>query len=301
MHIISQGAKFRTLGKSGIEISSLAWGMWRFEGDAGPALNLVETALDSGINFFDTADIYGFKGPGGFGDAEELLGQIFAGQPGLRQRMILASKGGIMPPLPYDSSAGYLPGAIDASLRRLGTDYLDLWYIHRPDILTHPQEIARTLDDAVRAGKIRSIGVSNHTVAQIDALQSFLTVPIAATQPEFSPFRLTPIENGELDQAMMMDMAVLAWSPLGGGRISGPASARDKAVAAALDHVAEAQGVSSAAAAYSWIMAHPARPIPIIGSQQPARIKEAADAYRVQWTRKDWYDILVAARGEPLP
>lgn len=301
MHTISQTAKFRTLGKSGIEVSSIAWGMWRFAGDIGPAARLVQTALDHGINFFDTADIYGFKGPDGFGDAEILLGQIFAGQPGLRDKMILASKGGIMPPLPYDSSAGYLTSAIDASLRRLGTDHLDLWYIHRPDILTHPQEIAKTLGQAVAAGKIRAIGVSNHTVAQINALQAFLDLPITATQPELSPFRLEPIENGELDQAMQMDMAVLAWSPLGGGRIADPQSPRDKAAAAALDMVAQAHGVSRAAAAYSWIMAHPARPIPIIGSQQAERIAEAADAYRVPWTRDSWYDILVAARGEPLP
>ncbi len=301
MDNISQTAKYRTLGKSGIEVSSLAWGMWRFEGDVGPAATLVRTVLECGINFFDTADIYGFKGPDGFGDAESLLGQVFASEPGLRQKMILATKGGIMPPLPYDSSTGYLASAIDASLVRLGTDYLDLWYIHRPDILTHPQEIARTLDDAVQAGKIRAIGVSNHTTAQINALQSFLNVPIAATQPELSPFRLGPIENGELDQAMQMDMAVLAWSPLGGGRISDPQSARDKATTAALDQAAQAHNVSRAAAAYSWIMAHPSRPIPIIGSQNAARIKEAADAYKVQWTRDSWYDIFVASRGEPLP
>jgi predicted oxidoreductase len=301
MSNISQSAKFRPLGKSGMEVSSLAWGMWRFEGDAAAAAKLVHAVLDTGINFFDTADIYGFNGSDGFGDAEALLGSLFAAEPSLRQQMILASKGGIMPPLPYDSSAAYLASAIDASLRRLGTDYLDLWYIHRPDILTHPAEIAKTLSAAVAAGKIRAIGVSNHTIAQINALQSFLDVPIIATQPELSPFCLTTIENGELDQAMEVDMAVLAWSPLGGGRISDPQSARDKAAAAALDVVAQEHNVSRAAAAYSWIMAHPARPIPIIGSQKAERVQEAADAYAVTWTRDSWYNIYVASRGEQLP
>ncbi|MBP7951996.1 MAG: aldo/keto reductase [Sphingorhabdus sp.] len=301
MSIISQTEKFRTLGNSDLKISSLAWGMWRFAGDVGPAAKLIHTILDCGINFFDTADIYGFNGASGFGDAEALLGKLLAAEPGLRTKMILASKGGIMPPLPYDSSAAYLTSAIDASLARLNVDYLDLWYIHRPDILTHPQEIARTLGDAVAAGKIRAVGVSNHTIAQINALQSFLDIPIAATQPELSPFCLSTIENGELDQAMQMNMAVFAWSPLGGGRISDPQTPREMAVVAALDIVAQQQNVSRAAAAYSWIMAHPARPIPIIGSQNEDRIKDAAGAYKVEWTRDSWYDILVASRGEQLP
>ncbi len=301
MSNISQTAKFRQLGKTGIEISSMAWGMWRFEGDTGPASKLVHTVLDTGINFFDTADIYGFNGASGFGDAEALLGKLFAVEPGLREKMILASKGGIMPPLPYDSSAAYLSAAIDASLKRLGTDNLDLWYIHRPDILTHPQEIAKTLGDAVTAGKIRAIGVSNHTIAQIKSLQSFLDIPITATQPEVSPFCLDTIGNGELDLAMQMDMAVFAWSPLGGGRISDAQNEREKAVVTALDAIAEEQNVSRSAAAYSWIMAHPARPIPIIGSQNEERIRDAANAYAVNWTRDSWYNVLVVSRGEQLP
>jgi predicted oxidoreductase len=183
----------------------------------------------------------------------------------------------------------------------LGTDYVDLWQIHRPDILTHPQEIARTIEDAHKAGKIRAFGVSNFTTAQITTLAQFSSVPIVSTQPELSPLRIDTIENGELDQAIAMDLAVLAWSPLGGGRIGNPGDTREQNVAAALSSVAAAHGVSRTAAAYSWIMAHPARPIPIVGSQNPARIIEAADAFKITWTRADWYSVLVAARGVPLP
>jgi predicted oxidoreductase len=291
----------RQLGKSGIEVSSLAWGMWRFAGrDVGEATELVHAAFDAGITFFDTADIYGF-GEQGFGAAEELLGEVFAENPDLRDRMVLATKGGIMPPAPYDSSAVYLAQAINNSLKRLKTEQVDLWQIHRPDILTHPAEIARTIEDAHKAGKIRAFGVSNCTIAQIDALAEFSSVPIVSTQPELSPLCITTIENGELDQAITHDYAVLAWSPLGGGRIADPQTQREQAVAAALSGVAAAHGVSRTAAAYSWIMAHPARPIPIVGSQNPARIAEAADAYKIQWTRADWYSVLVAARGVPLP
>ncbi|KUO54368.1 MAG: aldo/keto reductase [Sphingomonadales bacterium BRH_c3] len=294
----------RRLGQSGIEIAPIAWGMWRLaEGDrsAGDAARLVHAALDAGITLFDTADIYGFDGSDGFGDAEALLGEVLQSERGLRQRMVLASKGGIRPPLPYDQSREYLSHAIDASLKRLNTDVIDLYQIHRPDILAHPQEVARALDDAVDAGKIRALGVSNFTVAQIDALDHFLGHRLVATQPEISPLRIACFENGELDQAMRKDLTPLAWSPLGGGRLLKPVSACEREVAAQLDRIAEAQGVSRSVAAYSWLMAHPAGIVPIIGSQNSARITEGVQALDMRWSRQDWYAVLVAARGERLP
>ncbi len=298
---LTQPPLTRPLGKSGIEISSIAWGMWRFAGiDMAAARAAIDAALAAGITLFDTADIYGF-GEQGFGAAEELLGKVFSETPDLRDRMVLATKGGIAPPAPYDSSAEYMVQAIDKSLKRLQTDRIDLWQIHRPDILTHPQEIARTIEDAHKAGKIRAFGVSNFTTSQIATLAQFSSVPVVSTQPELSALRIDTVENGELDQAIAMDLAVLAWSPLGGGRIGDPTNKREEDVAAALSSVATAHGVSRTAAAYSWIMAHPARPIPIIGSQNPVRIAEAADAFKVEWTRADWYSVLVAARGVPLP
>lgn len=290
------------LGKSGILVSPIAWGMWRFAGvGVAQGRALIEAAFDAGVTLFDTADIYGFDGAGGFGDAEVLLGRIFADSPGLRERMILSTKGGILPPLPYDSSPAYLAKALDASLTRLGVEQVDLYQIHRPDILTHPQEAARALEDMVTAGKVRAVGVSNYTPAQAQALASFLTIPLVSHQPEFSPLHLEPLENGLFDQAMERDMAVLAWSPLGGGRLGVPADARSAAVAAALDRKAAETGASRSAAAYSWIMAHPVRAIPIVGTQNPARIAELAKAFTITWTRQDWYDVLIAARGEALP
>lgn len=295
---------FRQLGHSGIAVSPIAWGMWRLaENGRTPAdaAKLVHAALDAGINFLDTADIYGFDGSAGFGDAEALLGEVLAAEPALRERMILATKGGILPPLPYDQSADYLRKAIDDSLARLKVDVIDLWQIHRPDILAHPYEVARVLDDAVSSGKVRALGVSNFTKDQIAALNRFLGEKLATTQPEISPLRIDCFENGELDQAMMLGLTPMAWSPLGGGRLASPQTARDKAVADALDAVAQAQGVSRTVAAYSWLMAHPAGIVPIIGSQQAARIAEGAEALKVRWNRQDWYAVLVAARGERLP
>jgi predicted oxidoreductase len=294
----------RRLGASDLEVSAIAWGMWRLAENgrnAAEAARLVHAALDAGINFLDTADIYGFDGAGGFGDAEVLLGEVIAAEPALRDRMVLATKGGILPPLPYDQSAAYLKKAIDASLTRLQVDSVDLWQIHRPDILVHPQEVARVLDDAVASGKIKALGVSNFTIHQTAALSKFLGNKLVSTQPEISPLRIDCFENGELDQAMMLGLTPMAWSPIARGRLAAPESERDKAVAAALDAVAEAQGVSRTVAAYSWLMAHPAGIIPIIGSQNPVRIAEGAETLKVRWTRQDWYAVLVAARGVPLP
>ncbi len=291
----------RALNGSNIMVSPMAWGMWRFAGQSlAGAHALIEAALETGINFFDTADIYGLDGPR-FGAAEELLGAVFSQQPELRDQMVLASKGGIMPPVPYDSSSDYLEQVIDDSLRRLRTDRIDLWQVHRPDILTHPADLAATLDKAVASGKVRAVGVSNFTPAQIDALSAYLNAPLASTQPEFSPFHLDPIEDGQLDQAMQHQLTVMAWSPLGGGRISNPDSEREQAIVETLRQVADMHSVSIAAAAYSWIMAHPARPIPIIGSQNVERIRDAGTAYQITWTREDWYKVLVASRGEALP
>lgn len=289
------------LGAGGPSVAPIAWGMWRFAGQSEAAAQaLVEAALEAGITLFDTADIYGF-GEQGFGEAEALLGRVFAAAPQLRGQMILATKGGITPPTPYDSSPAWISRAIDDSLRRLQVERVELWQVHRPDVLTHPEELARSLEAAHRAGKIGAIGVSNFTPAQIDALAHYLTIPLASNQPEFSPLFLGPLVDGQLDQAMRMQLAVLAWSPLGGGRIAAPGNARETAVAAALDKVAAAQGVSRTTAAFGWVMAHPARAIPIIGSQNADRIREAATATRVRWTRADWYEVLIAARGEALP
>ena len=283
-------------------VSPIAWGMWRFSNaTVAEGRALVEAAFEAGVTLFDTADIYGFDGAGGFGDAERLLGHVFAEAPALRDRMVLATKGGITPPVPYDSSNDYLMEALDASLRRLQVDHVDLYQIHRPDVLAHPHDVARTLEAMVSSGKVRAVGVSNYTLAQTRALQAMLSIPLTSIQPEFSPLAIEPVDDGSLDLAMEGDLAVLAWSPLGGGRIGAPEDARARAVAAALDVVADEAGISRAAAAYGWIMAHPARAIPIVGTQNLSRIAEIGEVYKARWTRNRWYQVLVAARGVPLP
>ncbi|HEX9474125.1 MAG TPA: aldo/keto reductase, partial [Steroidobacteraceae bacterium] len=156
------------------------------------------------------------------------------------------------------------------------------------------------------AGKIRAAGVSNYSAAQLEALCRHLPFPLASIQPEFSPLAIEPLADGVLDAAMRHGIAVLAWSPLAQGRlgVAKPAQATDArtaAVVAALDRVAARASVPRSAVAYAWVMAHPSRPVPLIGSQNPARIREAAAAYEVQLEREEWYQVLQAARGEPLP
>lgn len=288
----------RPLGKSGISVFPIAWGMWRLSGvDVTSARRRVQAALDAGITLFDTADVYGCDTPSGFGSAEALFGRILAEAPALRERMIVATKGGIRPPVPYNSGRDYLTDALDGSLRRMGIEQIDIYQIHRRDFLTHPQEVAKGLTAMVECGKVRAIGVSNYSVAELYALQAFLDLPIVTTQPEFSPLRVAPLYDGVLDQAMARDIAVLAWSPLAGGRVPHG----DHLVGRLLADFGSRFDTDASAAALAWVMTHPARPIPIIGSQSPDRIMRSLDAFKVEWTREDWYKILEASRGESLP
>jgi predicted oxidoreductase len=295
------------LGMSGLSVAPLGWGMWRLgePGEASPR-ERVEAALEIGCTLFDTADVYGYRRGSGFGTAESLLGVVLREAPRLRDRMVLASKAGIVPPLPYDSSAEHLIAACEASLSRLGVDHIDLYQIHRPDLLAHPSEVAEALEKLRRAGKILAAGVSNYSAAQFEALAFHLPFAIASVQNEISALAIEGLADGTLDAAMRRGTGVLAWSPLAQGRLATPPGAlsdspRTDRVIAALESIARRDGTTRTAVAYAWIMAHPARPIPLIGSQSPARIREARSAYSVHLTREDWYRILVASRGEHMP
>ncbi len=302
--------EFRPLGKSGLSVFPIAYGMWRFAGTSvKDAHAKIDAALETGMTLFDTADIYGVDGGGAFGDAEMLLGDVLKNTPGLREKMVIASKGGIVLGVPYDSSAGYLIDACEASLKRMGVEQIDLYQIHRPDILAHPVEIADALTRLRDQGKIAHIGISNHTPAQFDALQAHLDFPIATNQPEISCWALDPIFDGTLDQCMQHGVAPLAWSPLAGGRLalSKKEALKEEdggclvATQALLDEVADEASVAREAVAIAWLLAHPAGIIPIIGTQNLKRIAEATDAFKVSFTRQSWYAILQASMGEQLP
>lgn len=295
----------RRLGKSDLTVGPLAYGLWRFA-DAGPggARERIETALEVGMDLLDTADIYG-----GDGASEALLGRVFAEAPGLRERVVLATKCGIVPGVPYDSSARHVRASCEASLRRLGVDRIDLYQIHRPDWLAHPAEVAGALAALRQEGKVREVGVSNHTVDQFEALQAHLPFPIATHQPEWSAVCLDPLRDGVADQCLRLGVTPLAWSPLAGGELGlareeargRPRGARLAAVIEVLDRLASREGVSRAAVALAFVGVHPSGAIPIVGSQRLERIRDAATAARVRLSRSDWYDVVEASRGTPLP
>jgi len=291
------------LGQSGINVGAISFGCWRYAGhDVAKADKLIRTALDAGMNLIDTADIYGLgdfpdSEDGGFGQAETRLGEVLAASPSLRKQIILATKGGIDAVRPYDSSYTYLMSAIEASLERLQTKYVDLYQIHRPDLTTPASETARALNEIVAKGKARAIGVSNFTIAQTRALQAHLDVPIATLQPEFSALEQSPITEGILDYAQETGATVLAWSPLAGGRIptkSGP-------VQTALDEIATRYGISRSVAALAFTRGFGASVIPIIGTQNPDRIRESGYAAQVNLTGRETYDVIESLRGEPMP
>jgi predicted oxidoreductase len=266
--------------------------------------DLIAAALDAGIRLFDHADIYG-----GSGKAEEAFGNALAGAPRMRDGMIIATKCGIVPGVPYDSSAAHIARAAEDSLRRLRIEAIDLYQIHRPDLLAHPEEVAAALAKLRAQGKIRWVGVSNHSPFQLEALQRSCLFPIITHQPELSAWHLEPFRNGLIDQCMRLRMTPLAWSPLAGGRLglsaaearASPDGSRLAALIERLDLLAARENAPRSAVALAFLLAHPAGIIPIIGTQRPERIRDAAEAFRVRLARADWYGIVEASQGAPLP
>jgi len=280
-------------------VGPLAFGCWRFtHDDVGHAQAVLEAALDAGMALVDTADIYGIDSPLGFGGAEALLGDVLRRAPHLRDRMVLATKGGIVPPVPYDSSD--LRRSCEASLRRLGVDVIDLYQVHRPDLFAHPAVVAEALLALRDEGKIRAIGVSNHSAAQHAALEAHLGEPVAASQPELSVEFLDPLRDGVLDHCMAVGATVLAWSPLGGGRLATGDGARP-GVVEVLDRLAAREGVGRAHVAVAFVLTHPSRPVALLGTQTPERLAAAPAALGVHLDRQDVYDLVVASDGRPLP
>ncbi|CAI8212535.1 MAG: Oxidoreductase YdhF [Alphaproteobacteria bacterium] len=290
----------RKLG--GKQVGPLAFGCWRLVGDnVADATQRIETALDNGLTLIDNADVYGLDWGGqAFGESEMLLGKVLAADKTLRDRMMLASKGGIIPGIPYVAGADYLNAAVDASLTRLQTDHIDLYQIHRPDMFAHPAETAAALDGLVQAGKIGMVGISNYTQAQEDALRQFLKAPLVSLQSEYSLAALTMLRDGSLDRCMTNDTAFLAWSPLAGGKLISGDNMQSELMAK-IDKLAARENTDRAGIALAFVLAHPAAPIAIIGAQNLDRIKAVTQALSVCLTRQDVYALIEASEGLPLP
>ena len=309
------------VGVSLLRSSRLAYGCWRVAGTWNPAevtdasrkagRQAIIAAYEAGYTLFDNADIYCA------GEAERLFGQVLKEVSGLRDRIIIVTKGGIRPggdPQPdspgrYDFSSSYLISACEQSLRRLGVETIDLYLLHRPDWLADPEEVAQAFAQLKTAGKVRCFGVSNFRPTLLTALQAVCPMPLVAHQVEISLAKLDTFTDGTLDQCLIERITPMAWSPLAAGLIGDGASRllpsqksyQPEQFLPALDSVAQAHGVSRTAVAIAWLLKHPAEIMPIIGTINPGRIREAAKAADLELTREEWYRLLIAARGEPMP
>lgn len=293
-------AEPRTLG-SQENVFPLALGCWRLTGPDDNNRRLIKTALDHGIMLIDNADVYGLDWGGThFGACEEALGRVFASEHGIRDRIILATKVGIVPGTPYNSSYEYIVSACEASLWRMNVEYVDLLQIHRPDVFSHPEEVATALESLKQRGLVRDCGVSNYSPSQTLALNAFMNDGLVSTQPEFSALHLDPMRDGTFDLCMEAGLTPLAWSPLAGGRLA-DGDVVPPALLEVLDTLAQREEVSRATIALAFVLAHPSAPIAIIGTQRVERIPELVSATTVTLTRSDVYSIIEASDGAPLP
>jgi predicted oxidoreductase len=277
-------------------------GLWRFTTESvDDATRLIAAAIDVGVSLLDNAAVYGRNWGGkGFGAAEELLGAVLERTPSLRAKVCVATKGGIIPGIPYDQSAASLRRECEDSLRRLRLERIDLYQIHRPDLFAHPRDVAETLMALRREGKIDRIGVSNFTTAQHEALAAHLDVPIETTQPEYSAAALGPLRDGTFDLCMRDGVTPLAWSPLAGGRLVTGENVRPELIAE-IDAIATARGATREQVAYAFVLSHPSNPVVLLGTQKPERIAAAVSASVQSLDRAELYRIIAASEGRPLP
>jgi predicted oxidoreductase len=261
----------------------------------------IEQALDLGLTSFDHADIYGDY------RIEELFGQALAAAPGLRARMQLVTKCGIKlisPQRPehaiksYDSSRSHVLASVDASLRALHTDHIDLLLLHRPDLLLNPDELADTFSQLRAAGKVLHFGVSNHGVAQLALLHRRYS--LVTNQIEFSPLQMRALADGTLEQAVDLGLRPMIWSPLGAGRLFTGQDEQAQRVRGVLQDLAQQHQTSTATLAYAWILRHPSLPIPITGSQRIEALREAMEALAVKLSAEDWYRVWQASVGHEV-
>jgi len=275
---------------------------------------LIRTALEEGINFFDHADIYGQ------GRCEELFAEAIQMNPSIREKMILQSKCGIKAQENYfDFSKEHILDSVDGILKRLNTDYLDLLLLHRPDPLMEPAEVAEAFERLHSSGKVKHFGVSNHNPAQIELLQKYTPHKLVVNQIQFSIAHTPMIDAGialnmNIDQAINRDSSILeysrlnditlqAWSPFQNGFFAGPFLGDLEnflELNNVIDEIAANYDVTNTAIATAWISRHPANIQVVLGTTNPQRLKDACKSTDITLTRKEWYDIYKAA-GNIVP
>lgn len=296
---------------NGRQLSAMAYGVWRLSEatDTSVSANLarIDACLSQGITTFDHADIYGDY------RCEALFGEAVKARPALRDQMEIVTKTDIMllsqqwPSTRvkhYDTTPAHVTASVDRSLQRIGVDVIDLMLIHRPDPLCDATALGACLDGLIDSGKVRGVGVSNYMPWDLDLLQSRMKHRLQTNQIELSLLHTDPYINGQVAHAQQHHMPLMAWSPLGGGRLhsqaaqAGTAAAR---LAPQLSELAQASGTDTTAVAMAWLMHHPVGVMPVMGSNQLERIGTFAQALKVPMDRQTWYELYELANGHEVP
>ena len=285
-----------------LEMSRLVYGMWRLGDDANTSVdhirNKISACLDQGITTMDQADIYG-----GY-EAEEILGTALT--PELRNQIEIVTKCDIVAPAGryadakvkhYDTSRAHILSSVDHSLRLMKIDHIDLLLIHRPDPLMDHHETGAALDEVVASGKVRAVGVSNFRPWDWELLQSGMKTQLVTNQIEISLLHHTPFTNGDIAFHQKNGQPPMAWSPLGGGALF---DTKLSGLHGALQNIATEHDVEIAAVAIAWLLAHPARILPVLGTNNLDRIARIGDAAKIQIDRETWFELYTHALGHEV-
>lgn len=309
------------IGQSSLVSTRIAYGNMRVVGTWSPekitkdqfehGVKCHLAAFEAGINHFDTADIYCR------GKCEEVLGETLRRHRGMRDKIIITTKVGIRfkgdpqpeSPQRYDFSAEHIVAGCERSLKRLGIETIDLYLLHRPDMLMNPPEIAKAFEKLQSSGKVRFFGVSNFKPSLVGMLQKFLPMPLVANQVHVNPARLDTFYDGTMDQCIEQNITPQAWSPMAGGMLGTGGMPEEKdprreglvALLKIIDEVAAEHGSSREVITLAWLMMHPAKIMPVLGTANLERIVHQATADSIRMTREQWYKIFTAARMKPLP
>lgn len=286
-----------------LDLSRIVYGMWRLGDDPNTGTdhirNKIAACLDQGITTMDQADIYG-----GY-EAEEILGHALT--PELRNKIEIVTKCDIVAPVGryadarvkyYDTSRAHILASVDHSLRLMKIDQVDLLLIHRPDPLMDAAETGAALDEMVQSGKVRAVGVSNFRPWDWELLQAAMKTPLVTNQIEISLLCHAPFTNGDIAFHQRQGQPLMAWSPLAGGMLF---DARNANLRAALGAVGDRFGVDETAVAVAWLLAHPARILPVMGTNNLDRIARIGDAQKVEMDRQTWFELYTHALGHEVP
>jgi predicted oxidoreductase len=295
------------MSPGGPEFSQIAVGFWRlheWDFNTKDVIHFIENALANDITTFDHADIYGDYGN------EEIFGRALKERPDLREKMELVTKCGICLTTGnrpnynvqhYNTTADHIRKSVERSLRKLQTDVLDLVLIHRPDPLMNGAEMADIFMKLIEENKIKHVGVSNFTVSQAEMFQSNLDIPLATNQVECSLLQPNPVYDGVFDQAQKWNSSPMIWSPFAGGGLFTDTDERSRRIRSLLSELSEKYSATPGQIALSWLLKLPCNPQPVLGTGKTDRVAEAAGALEITLARQDWFRLLEASNGHPVP